>query len=255
MGKTGAATTAAKAAPSLQMSLPSRKRGKDTFNVILTTAGHLLNEIGFDRLTTNLVCERAGLTPPALYRYFPNKYAILAELARQLMEAQDQALFRWQEAGGLGSADLEETVRRSIVLRKELMTITRTFPGGLWILRAIRALPPLHEVRIASRELVLSRQFDMLRERYPGVSEETLHYAARLSEQSAYGMIEMLIEDPQLDEDRIIAEAAWMTALYFESLADRDPAGRAPPAAPAKTPAATRKPPSTRKATPRRSKG
>ena len=30
-------------------------------------------EVGIERLSTNLVCERAGLTPPALYRYYPNK--------------------------------------------------------------------------------------------------------------------------------------------------------------------------------------
>ncbi|MBV8684596.1 MAG: TetR family transcriptional regulator, partial [Caulobacteraceae bacterium] len=53
-------------APSLDAkSLPSRRRGKDTFESILATAGVLLAEVGFERLTTNLVCERAGLTPPA----------------------------------------------------------------------------------------------------------------------------------------------------------------------------------------------
>ena len=64
---TSAKTVASKTeAPSLDTkSRPSRRRGKDTFEVILTTAGELLAEVGFERLTTNLVCERAGLTPPA----------------------------------------------------------------------------------------------------------------------------------------------------------------------------------------------
>jgi AcrR family transcriptional regulator len=221
MNKRNAANVVPKDHPPLETSMPSRKRGKDTFDIILATAGALLNEVGFERLTTNLVCERAGLTPPALYRYFPNKYALLAELAYRLMDAQDQILFRWQGAGGLASDSLEETVKKSITLRKELVAVTREFPGGLWVLRAIRALPPLQEVRVASRNNVLEQQFDLLKISYPTVSDERLQLAARLSEQSAFAMIEMLIEDPELDEDVIIEESAWMTALYFQHLVDR----------------------------------
>ena len=66
MAKRASASAAAGAAPSLDAkSLPSRPRGKNTYEVVLATAGEVLAEVGFERLTTNLVCERAGLTPPA----------------------------------------------------------------------------------------------------------------------------------------------------------------------------------------------
>jgi AcrR family transcriptional regulator len=221
MSKRTAVGVVSKDRPPLETSMPSRQRGKDTFDIILATAGALLNEIGFERLTTNLVCERAGLTPPALYRYFPNKYALLGELARRLMDAQDQILFRWQAAGGLASDSLEKTVEKSIALRKELVAATREFPGGLWVLRAMRALPPLQDVRVESRNKVLEQQFDLLKISYPTVSDERLQLAARLAEQSAFAMIEMLIEDPELDENVIIEESAWMTALYFQNLVER----------------------------------
>jgi AcrR family transcriptional regulator len=203
-------------------SLPLRRRGKDTFEMILATAGNLLAEMGFERLTTNLVCERAGLTPPALYRYFPNKYALLAELARRLMDAQDEIVFEWMEDGGSVAPRLEEAVRKNIALRKQLITVTRAQPGGMWILRAIRALPVLREVRVASRNKVLDRQFALLRPAYPAVSEDRLWTAIRLSEETVYAMIEMIIEDPGLDEDRVIEETSWMTTLYFHQLIDRD---------------------------------
>jgi len=38
------------------------------------------------------------MTPPALYRYFPNKYAVLQELGRRLVRAQDYAVFAWIES-------------------------------------------------------------------------------------------------------------------------------------------------------------
>jgi AcrR family transcriptional regulator len=68
---------------------PTQARGQDTYEIVLATAGEMLGETGFEQLTTNAICKRAGLTPPALYRYFPNKYAILKELGDRLMKAQD----------------------------------------------------------------------------------------------------------------------------------------------------------------------
>ncbi|MFX7961174.1 helix-turn-helix domain-containing protein, partial [Acinetobacter baumannii] len=61
----------------------------------LATAAELLGEVGIERLSTNLVCRRLGLSPPALYQYFPNKYAILHELGQRLMQRQNELLGPW----------------------------------------------------------------------------------------------------------------------------------------------------------------
>jgi len=214
---------AAQAAPAFDTkSTPSRRQGRTTFEAILATTGELLAEVGFERLTTNLVCERAGMTPPALYRYFPNKYALLAELARRLMDVQDEVFLAWLDRGGSLGRTLDEAVSRNIELRKELLRVTREQPGGMWILRAIRAVPQLREVRIESRDKVLARQFENLRPFYPNVSEAQLRVASRLSEEVSYSVIEMLLEDPTLDEDRVIQEAAWMSGLYYQHLVPRN---------------------------------
>ncbi|MFH5960663.1 TetR/AcrR family transcriptional regulator, partial [Clostridium perfringens] len=78
-------------------------RARRTRERLLDVAGVLLGEVGIERISTNLICERAGLTPPALYRYFPNKYAVLEGLGQRLMERQDTVLLAWVErhrAGG-----------------------------------------------------------------------------------------------------------------------------------------------------------
>lgn len=227
MAKREAAPTAPGASPSLDAkSKPSRPRGKTTYEAVLATAGELLAEVGFERLTTNLVCERAGLTPPALYRYFPNKYALLAELARRLMDAQDEAVFAWMAEGGGLAATLDEAVEKNLRLQNQLIAITSSHPGGLWILRAIRAIPVLHEVRAASRNKVLERLYELLRGAYPGVSEDHLLTAMRLSEQMSYAAIEMIIEDPGLDRRRVAEEVSWMTSLYYHQLRRRGDARR-----------------------------
>ncbi|HQR90114.1 MAG: TetR family transcriptional regulator [Caulobacter sp. 12-67-6] len=206
-------------APSLDTkSRPSRQRGIDTFEVILTTAGELLAEVGFERLTTNLVCQRAGLTPPALYRYFPNKYALLKELAHRLMDAQDQVVLAWLANGGTRFTSLEDSVAKNRDLQKQVNAVTRAFPGGDWILRALRALPVLQEVRTTSRDTIALALFDLLRQANPGVDEDRLHTATRLTTQMMYAATEMVLEEPDQDEDRINEEICWMVSLYYQHL-------------------------------------
>ncbi len=230
MAKRDAASVATVTTPSLDAkSLPTRPRGKNTYEMVLSTAGELLAEVGFERLTTNLVCERAGLTPPALYRYFPNKYALISELARRLMEDQDEAVFAWMDEGGAISRTLEESVEKNLRLQKQVIAITRSHPGGLWILRAIRAVPVLQEVRTASRNKVLDRMFEFLRDAYPTVSDEHLRTAMRLSEQMTYAAVEMIIEDPDLDDNMVAEEVSWMVSLYYHQLSQRG-SGQTPPA-------------------------
>jgi AcrR family transcriptional regulator len=200
---------------------PSQARARNTFEAVLSTAGDLLGEVGFERLTTNLVCERAGMTPPALYRYFPNKYAILSELARRLMDAQDDAVFAWVEAGGLQAANLEIAVEKNRRLQQQVNEITRRIPGGIWIMRALRAVPLLRDIRIASRDKVAKHISERLTEVYPAVPERELFRAARLTTEVAYAATEMVLEEPALDEARINEDVCWMVAMHYQRLAAR----------------------------------
>ncbi|MES2034825.1 MAG: TetR/AcrR family transcriptional regulator [Pseudomonadota bacterium] len=198
---------------------PSQSRARTTFEAVLTTAGDLLGEVGFERLSTNLVCERAGMTPPALYRYFPNKYAILSELARRLMEAQDEAVFAWIQAGGLEKRDLAEAVDSNVRMQKQVNEITRQMPGGVWIMRALRAIPMLRDIRVESRDKVAAQLGETLHAMYPGVPADELYRAARLTTEVMYAATELVLEEPDQDEDRINQDVCWMVALHYQRLA------------------------------------
>ena len=199
---------------------PSRPAGVSTFEYLLRTAGELLGEVGFEGLSTNLICKRAGMTPPALYRYFPNKYAVLQELGRRLMRAQDYAVFAWMAEGGLNSSSLQAAVESHRRLQTEVNTITRRQPGGLWIMRAMRAVPLLHAVRIESRDLVARRLAEDLRRQYSNLSHKRLLASTRLSTELMYVATEMALEAPA-QEAQITAEVCWMVCLYYAQLRRR----------------------------------
>jgi AcrR family transcriptional regulator len=199
---------------------PRQKRAHTTYETILATAGALLEEVGVERLSTNLICEKAGITPPALYRYFPNKYALLKELGARLMAAQDEAVFAYIETYRDLPGTVEQRAERRRAVQEKVNAITRAFPGGAWVMRALRAIPTLREVRVASREAVAERIFETLLSRYPDADRKDLRVAATLSVEVMYASTELIIDQPELDTDRINREMSYMVALYQESFAD-----------------------------------
>ncbi len=53
-----------------------QQRGLLRAEAILHAAGALFAEVGYDKTTTNMIAERAGVSPGSLYQFFPNKEAI-----------------------------------------------------------------------------------------------------------------------------------------------------------------------------------
>jgi AcrR family transcriptional regulator len=194
---------------------PLQERSRATYEAILAAAASLLEEVGIDSLSTNLICARANLTPPALYRYFPNKYALLRELGIRLMQVQDQVVFDWIAGYGLQPTTLEEAFEQDFAVQKRVVEITRAQPASLWIARAMRAVPMLREVRTESREKVVDAVFKSLRSRYHETSDETLRLAVRLNIELCSAAIEMIIEEPDKDADKLMAELSWMMVRYF----------------------------------------
>lgn len=199
---------------------PTQARGQDTYEVVLATAGEMLGEIGFEQLTTNAICKRAGLTPPALYRYFPNKYAILKELGDRLMKAQDDMVFAWMEAGGLEGDTPAERIGKNVVMLTEMIEMTRRFPGGAAIGRALRAVPMLQQLRFASRDMVAGQFAEVLMLRYPQASEPRARMAMRMMVELTYSATEMAVEEPDQDAVALSREVCLLFERYFDTFGD-----------------------------------
>jgi AcrR family transcriptional regulator len=71
--------------------IPTQRRSRATVEVIIEAATQLLESAGERGFNTNAVAERAGVSIGTLYRYFPDKQAILTALARREMEAVNAA--------------------------------------------------------------------------------------------------------------------------------------------------------------------
>jgi AcrR family transcriptional regulator len=192
---------------------PAQQRATDTYERILEVTAQTLADVGIERLSTNLVCERAGLTPPALYRYFPNKYALLSELGQRLMQAQNERIGDWISPEVLGGTaeDLERALEGLILATHEATAQTE---GGVWIMRALRAVPALQEVRLASHAAVTREQAQMLASALPGADVAELQLVSRIVVELVYATVEMLFDEP-LDATAVARTVAGMIASHL----------------------------------------
>lgn len=65
---------------------PRQARSQFTFDAIVEAATRVLVARGYAGTTTNHIAEAAGVAIASLYEYFPNKDAIVAQVAEQLRD-------------------------------------------------------------------------------------------------------------------------------------------------------------------------
>lgn len=200
-------------APELGLkAMPQQGRAQETVQRILGVASELLGEVGIERLSTNLICERAGLSPPALYRYFPNKYAVLHALGQALMDAQNELLQTWAtpDTMGLSTPKLQQAV---MDLFLQTLELTKAAPAGIWITRALRAVPALEAVRIESHRHVTGLIEEAFMAANPQSVRSEVRIFARLAIELSYAAQELLFDDPEIDPMAVGRHLAGMIAF------------------------------------------
>jgi AcrR family transcriptional regulator len=203
----------------LEKNQPRQERAKRTYEAILAAAAELLVEVGVERISTNLIAERAGITVPALYRYFPNKYSVLHALGAKLMDRQNEVADAWFQ-GHSGQSDPRQLLVDIYPLLKMAYEVTLEQPGGLEIIQSLRAVAPLQELRLASHRLVAERFACLLMEVMDAAAGETLALQARLSIDMGYDVVEMALEERSLPPYDILREGARMIEQYWRAILD-----------------------------------
>jgi AcrR family transcriptional regulator len=204
------ASKQAKRKPPALRAAPKQERAVQTRERLLDIAGELLGEVGIERISTNMIAARAGVSPAALYRYFKDKYAILEALGRRFMDRQNAVLFAWLETHKPGG--LDALARHTEDLLRATADVTAREPGGVWIERALRAVPQLAHVRVESHREVTDAMLEVYAPLLPRVSRKTLWRRLRMSVEFGYAIDEMLNEENRIPRDEIFREAAALLA-------------------------------------------
>jgi len=106
---------------SLLRNEPVQARSSARLTGLLDAAAAIIDEIGFERLTTAMVADRAGASIGTVYRYFPDRIAVVEALAarciQRLIERIDSAvaageLADWHDAIAI-AIDVDVSMYRS----------------------------------------------------------------------------------------------------------------------------------------------
>jgi AcrR family transcriptional regulator len=188
--------------------LPSQARAKATVARILQTAALLLEEVGIDGFNTNLLAERAGVRVRSVYRYFPNKLAVIRALAER--NAQKTAeLFR-----ALPPLDdrrsIDEVVDATL---SAFVAIARELPGRSAVRRAMQATP---ELRAFEREVndALARQLAATMSPRSTRPPAELAVVARTLIEAAGAILDLALVDDVARADQYLAELRVLLTAY-----------------------------------------
>ncbi|MDA3145970.1 TetR/AcrR family transcriptional regulator [Leucobacter sp. UCMA 4100] len=121
---------------------PQQARGKAAVESIKRATAELLEASGFEGLTTQIIADKAGINVATLYRYYPNKFAVVREIAETI--EQERLISSIEHLKGLSDTDdwrglIQETLTTLINLRE-------TRPGARAIRRALQSSPELWDI-------------------------------------------------------------------------------------------------------------
>lgn len=194
---------------------PTQARAQATVEHILGSAAALLVEVGMEGFNTNLLAERAGVKVPTVYRYFPNKLAVLEELARRLAAAWGG----WFDDDLL--ADPEHNWREVWCgYIDAFIAGVSAMPAGLAIRAALHSVPELRHIEERDTQRLIGRLTRAMQRRKPSLDTGRVRASAEVLLTSAIAVFDQaLTGSPRSRTARIEALKSMHTA-YLAGLLD-----------------------------------
>ncbi len=190
---------------------PSQERSRDRVERILDATAALLVDTPADKITTAAIAEEAGVPIGSVYQYFPNKLAVLAELARRVMEEVDlkTASLITEDFGVL---PWDQAIDRAI---DATMQGYAGQPGYLQLLLSIRPTPEFRVITDESNERMAA--ILAVHPALQGViAADRIELVTRAAVQAANSLQDWALssDDPEL-RNRIITEMKTLLKGYL----------------------------------------
>lgn len=189
---------------------PKSPRARRTVERILEATAALLDQGGFDGLSTNAIAERAGVNVASVYKYFPNKYAVLTGLAEKLRDEQLELLSEGLDGTDDWRAELDQLLDAFLAL-----FVSR--PGFAELTSVLASSPALRAVD----EQSLAAEARAIAERLPAYGIDAPRPAreaiARVVLEAARGVLPLARRAKPAARKRLMGELRRMLEAYLAS--------------------------------------
>ncbi|MFD5817831.1 TetR family transcriptional regulator [Streptomyces sp. NPDC127038] len=192
---------------------PVQRRSAERLTRILDACADLLDEVGYDGLSTRAVAQRAGVPIGSVYRFFGNKRAMADALAQRNLELYTERVTRsLREADGGGWRAAMDAVL------DEYLAMKRTAPG--FSLVDFGNQIPVGARYAEPNTRVADRLTDLLSGYLDREPDEDLRRCFLVAVESADTLVHLAFRvDPDGDE-RIIAETRELLRAYLSRVLD-----------------------------------
>lgn len=191
--------------------VPVQGRSVARVQRMLDACAAIVDELGYEGLTTTLLADRAGVAIGSVYQFFPDKRAVVQALTQRNLEAYLQRL-----SERFGSAPLEtwwDGVEASI---DEYVTMHRTVPGFRTLhfgdVVDVHLLDDEHD----NNAVIAFRLADVLTERFGLADPERLRFALTLAVEAADALIKLAFRRDREGDERVLAEAKTLVREYLQ---------------------------------------
>jgi AcrR family transcriptional regulator len=171
---------------------PVQQRAIQARSHILQTARTLLEEVGLDAFNTNLLADRADVRVRTVYRYFPNKLAVIAAIGEELVGKWTDWNLAYFEAIAQPDRDWREALSQMIA---EWFSNVSNENGGWAVLQAMSVVPELRELDRAAFQR-LSRTWEVtILSRVPNLKADVVALSFAIVS-TFYGFIDSFMRVP-----------------------------------------------------------
>ena len=192
---------------------PVQRRSAERLTRILDACADLLDEVGYDALSTRAVALRAGVPIGSVYRFFDNKRAMADALAERNLERYTERVTR-RLAKGKGGAGWRTAMD---AILDEYVDMKRTAPGfslvdfGNQIPVGVRAEP---------NHRITHRLTDLLSEYLDGEPDDDLRRMFLIAVETADSLVQLAFRVAPRGDEKIIDEMREVLRAYLGRVLD-----------------------------------
>ncbi|TDQ05129.1 TetR family transcriptional regulator [Labedaea rhizosphaerae] len=182
---------------------------------MLDACAELIDELGYDGVTTTLIAERAEVAVGSLYQFFPDKRAVVRALTeRNLERFMAGVLARLEEAELTEWWDAADVVFDVYVqLFREIRGFSQIRFGDIVDMR-------LMDDERDNNTVIADRLADLITDRF-GVTSDEIRLPLAVAVECADGILNLAFRRKLYDVDTVVAEARKIVRGYLSGKLDQ----------------------------------
>ncbi|MEV5605659.1 TetR/AcrR family transcriptional regulator [Streptomyces sp. NPDC052299] len=187
---------------------PVQQRSAERLARILDACAGLLDEIGYEQLSTRAVAQRAGVPIGSVYRFFSNKRALADALARRNLDSYAERITA--RLAAVETADWRGAIDAVL---DEYLAMKRTVPG--FALVDFGAPAPDEDPADDANQRVASRLAGLLAGQLGREADADLLRAILVCVEAADALLKLAFRTDPSGDDALVAETRELIHAYL----------------------------------------